>query len=300
MNIDDTNNTVKGNNSSLPVMTQESIDRYCEYLTENEYKEKTADRYKRVLYKFHAFLPDDKIIEKKSVEDWKKDLQAAYLSESTIQSYIIIVNCYLAYEELWTFQTENPKKVGMFKGSIMTREEYLHLLNTTVLTGKEKMYYIIKTLVDLGITVTDLQKVTVEAVNAGFIQADEAGDEQTDSTIRIPSTLEQELLSYARRHGITSGPLFLSRNGKNYHPVSISRNLGSLAHDACIDRDKVLANNLRRLQRDTFENMRKKAYERAELDYENLLERERREVGADNTYWTEKMRAKNRGNVNVQ
>ena len=92
----------------------------------------------------------------------------------------------------------------------LARSEYLRLLKTAKLMGKERTYFIIKTICCAGVRVQELPQITVEAVKMGnVVVTGQCGARK----LHIPSVLREELLSFASRKGIESGPLFVTRNG---------------------------------------------------------------------------------------
>ena len=100
------------------------------------------------------------------------------------------------------------------------REEYLLLLDTAKQLGREQAYLLAKVFATTGLSVSELSKVTVEAVRAGKISGP-GGD------VVVPVGLLNELTSYAKRKGIGKGPVFVARSGQ---PISMAR-VSIILHD---------------------------------------------------------------------
>ena len=75
----------------------------------------------------------------------------------------------------------------------LTRSEYLRLLQAAKLREKERTYLLVKVFALVGLGVSELPCVTVEAVQKGSINIQQKG------AFRIPEVLQRELLAYAAR-----------------------------------------------------------------------------------------------------
>ena len=101
----------------------------------------------------------------------------------------------------------------------LTRSEYLRLLSTARALRQERVYLLIKLFTSTGLPVHELEQVTVEAAGEGVLLLPGEAMPQ-----RLPDCLRRELLDYARRQGISSGPIFVTRTGR---PGSLSASAGS-------------------------------------------------------------------------
>ena len=77
----------------------------------------------------------------------------------------------------------------------------------------------IKVFANVDLPVQQASKLTVEAAEEGKLVINRGGGREI---IRLPKCLCQELLSYAKRSGITTGPLFLTRQKKPMRRTQIS------------------------------------------------------------------------------
>ena len=277
----------KETNIAYPVMTLESIDEYCNHILDKGVSDRTVGEYRRMLSRFYAFLPDSKKICENSAKNWESSLLKSGYSGYTVRTYLILINHYLSFHKLWEMRAENLHRPVVDEAKIPTREEYLHLLNTAILMGKEKIYYLVKTIVALGIKLKELPLLTVEALRVGYIQV---GTGQGERIIPIPHSLQNELMGFARRQMISTGPLFLSRKGTALKPVSVVDSLRALAHVACMDRRKATIKGLLNMRERTLEDILTKINAQAEQKYDEMLERELMKAGADDRYWSMNMK----------
>ncbi|MFQ7401657.1 MAG: hypothetical protein ACLRNW_28415, partial [Neglectibacter sp.] len=92
----------------------------------------------------------------------------------------------------------------------LSRGEYLRLLQTAKIMRDERAYLLIKVFACTGMTVQELVCLSVEAVQKKKVVIAPGGTRQL---LHIPECLQAELLEYAQRNGILSGPIFLARTG---------------------------------------------------------------------------------------
>lgn len=131
----------------------------------------------------------------------------------------------------------------------LTRSEYHRLLQTAKVLGKERTYMLVKVLGSCNIRIQELPKVTVEALTEGKLTAMANGLRQT---IRLPECLRKELLAYAERQGIGSGPIFISRNETPMLRTRVAATIKQLGVEAQIPEEKANACALRRLRMSTM------------------------------------------------
>ena len=278
----------KETNIAYPVMTLESINEYCNHIQDKGVSDRTVGDYRRMLSHFYAFLPDSKEICENSAKDWENSLLKSGYSGYTVRIFLILINNYLSFRKLWEMRAENLQKPVVDEAKIPNREEYLHLLNTAILMGKEKIYYLMKTIVALGIKLTELPLLTVEALYVGYIRV---GSGQEERIIAIPRSLQNELMGFARRQMISTGTLFLSRKGTALSYVSVVESLRTLAHAACIDRKKATIKGLLKMRERTLDEILTKINAQAEQKYDEMLQRELMKAGADDRYWSTNMKS---------
>ena len=126
----------------------------------------------------------------------------------------------------------------------LTRNEYLRLLQTAKFLGKERIYLLVKVFASTGIYVQDLSRVTVEAAKAERLVVSAGNVKQM---IHLPVCLCRELLDYAGRTGILSGPIFITRNGTPMNRTAVSTCILQLSEAAQIPKGKGNPRCLRKL-----------------------------------------------------
>ena len=136
----------------------------------------------------------------------------------------------------------------------LSKEEYYRLVKAAKETGKIRLAMILQTICAMGIRVSELGAVTVEAVRNNSVTIYNKGKIRT---VFFPDELRKELLYYISRNGIRKGPVFCTASGKAVNRSNIWREMKSLCKKAGVDEDKVFPHNLRHLFATVFYEMKK-------------------------------------------
>ena len=100
-------------------------------------------------------------------------------------------------------------------------------------------------------------------------------EEYTD----IAHSLQGELLDYARRQGLTAGPVFCTRNGKGMSRTQVTEEIQTLCHDARVEEEKGTPRCLRKLYLATQAEVERGVRLLAEQSYERMLDTEQLAAG---------------------
>ena len=142
-------------------------------------------------------------------------------------------------------------------GADITREEYLHLLDTAKLLDREQAYLLVKVMATTGVSVLGLPRLTVEAVQAGELKVEH-------EIVPLAPALRDELTAYTEWKGIQTGPVFATSSGRPYNSTQVSRYLYDLCHSAGLDEEKCRPSALRKLYRTTRAEAEAKAADMVE------------------------------------
>ena len=257
-------------------MTPEAVSVYIADMERKGCVQGTIDIYKRNLKLLYAFLPEQKEIEKGTLQRWRASLLEQGYTARTVNARISAVNSYLAFWGRRDLQLVRQLRAEAYEQPELTRNEYLRLLQTARLLGKERLYLLIKLFGCTGIAVQNLERVTVEAVIIGEIQV---GSSKKPQCIRLPDCLQRELLDYAERSGRTSGVLFVTRDGKPLSRTNVADGIRHLCHDAQVAEEKGNPSCLRRLYQQTQDNILQNISILIEQAYERLLKTEQMAIG---------------------
>ena len=134
----------------------------------------------------------------------------------------------------------------------MTKTEYLRLLAAS--KKNEQLNLVIQTICGTGIRVSELRYFTVEAIQRGEVTVD---CKSKTRTILVPGKLKNILMNYAKKHGISTGAIFVTRTGRPLNRSNIWAAMKKLCEAAGVKPSKVFPHNLRKLFARTFYGIEK-------------------------------------------
>ena len=225
-------------------MRPEDMESYLASLAA-DYTPKTLARYRYLLRTFYDALPADKRIRKNTLAEWSAKAVNSY-SPNYIDRICSTCNSWLRYMGHGDCQRSGPRAASSGQGKEITREEYLHLLDTAKFFGREQAYLLAKVFATTGILTQELLEVTVEAVRTGKL-------ETSKGAVSLPSGLQNELAGYATRNSIHTGSIFIARSGRLFTAPRVCNILRGLGTEAGLTEGKCRPSTLQGLYRTTKE-----------------------------------------------
>lgn len=232
-------------------LTAEQITAFEQYLQAEEREKGTIEKYLRDVRAFQTWL-NGRLVEKWLVVMWKEHLQTEGYQSSTINAKISALNkffVFVGWEECRVKYLRIQRKLFRSNHRNLTKEEYLHLLETAHSLGKERLALLMETICATGIRVSEVQYITVEAIHTGQTSISLKGKIRT---ILLPNKLCRKLRKYARKQKIVSGEIFVTRNGRGMSRRQIWAAMKALCKKAKVTPSKVFPHNLRHLFAQTF------------------------------------------------
>ena len=111
----------------------------------------------------------------------------------------------------------------------------------------EKAALVIRLIISTGIRTDELPDVTVEALKQGYIELIFMNNIRK---VILPDDICKQILHYASEKGITSGPVFLTMNGKPCGKDAMFHAFGKLAAAAGIAPERLTSDALRKYYND--------------------------------------------------
>ena len=224
-------------------ITGEKIAEYIQYLKSEERADNTIDKYTRDIRAFAAYLGGAPVTKEGAIA-WKEILGATH-GAASINSMLAAANGLFAYYGLG-IRVKPLKTQTSFlpDGRVLTLDEYERLLWAAEAAGDERLYHMMQAMCATGARVGELRHFTVEAAAAGFAEVTNKGKTRV---VLIPGELREGLLGYAKRQGIESGCIFVTKNGKPMDRTSVWRAMKRLCVAAGVDEAKVYPHSLRSL-----------------------------------------------------
>ena len=226
-------------------ITTTKIQKYREYLIEEEKSKNTIDKYMRDINAFTKWIAERDLC-KAVILEYKEHLKLSYAAKS-VNSILSSLNSFFEFCEWHNLKVKLlkiQKQIFANESKELTKDEYDRLLNAALSKGNEKLYLLMQTICATGIRVSELQFITVESLRKRKANIDLKGKMRM---VIIPNNLCKTLLKYASEQKITTGSIFISKNGKPLNRSNIWKMMQSLCDDANVSKSKVFPHNLRHL-----------------------------------------------------
>ena len=227
------------------VITAKMIAEFKEHLILEERSVATIQKYIQDVKAFMAYAQNSAITKEIAIA-YKKYLQENYAVRS-VNSMLASINCFFSFfgwNDLKVKSLKLQQQVFCPEEKELTKAEYTRLCHTAERKHNERLNLILQTICGIGIRVSELQYITVEAARRG--EAIVNCKAKTRSVF-IVKELRQKLLRYAAEQGIKNGMIFVTRTGKPINRTNIWREMKSLCQEAEVNPEKVFPHNLRHL-----------------------------------------------------
>lgn len=238
------------------IITRDAVQNFKQYLWEEEKSENTIEKYIRDMRAFMTFAGGGEI-RKDIVIAYKDKLLSENYTARSINSMLASLNSlfmFLGWSDCRAKSIKLQRQVYCSKERELTKAEYTKLVNTAKKKGNERLNLILQTICGMGIRVSELQYITVEAVRNGEAVVSLKGKTRT---VFIVKDLRKKLLRYAAEQGIKSGLVFITRTGNMINRTNIWREMKNLCEQAGVNPQKVFPHNLRHLFARTFYGIEK-------------------------------------------
>lgn len=240
------------------IITAESIEKFREYLINGEKSDTTVKKYVSDVEEFALRMRELNVlsIEKNDVFAYREALVAKHMPAS-VNSVLSSLNSF------FTFMNRHDLKVKSLKiqrqifarsEKELSQEEYRRLIGAAKSAGKKMLYYLMQTICCAGIRISELKFITVESLEKGIAMIDCKGKCRR---VFIPEQLCRTLRKYAKDKKITSGSIFITKNGKPLDRSNVWKMMKKLCDSAGVASTKVFPHNLRHLFARTYYNKQK-------------------------------------------
>ena len=189
----------------------------------NELSEKTIINYCGDVQKFLDFVNNDNDeITKEHLINYKMQLKEKGFKESSISRKIISINKFFYFCDI-DLKVKNIKVQSKSTlENLLTEKELKGILKQAEQQKEALIYFAVKTLALTGIRYNELKAVTVEACRDKKLKIDNKGKIRE---VPLENNLAKELIAFAKERGITSGMLFITKNGTFIKNEQFSRKL---------------------------------------------------------------------------
>ena len=232
-------------------LTSQLHRQFADHLFRLEKSDATREKYLRDVQNLTRFTQGQPLT-KEMILAWKKHLTTRYAVRS-VNSMLAGVNCLLEFLGLAELKVKSMRtQKQTYCTEELTKGEYLRLLGAA---GKNtQLYFVLQTICATGIRVSELRYFTVESLKQGQITVD---CKNKTRTILIPGKLKNMLLNFAQSRAIKTGPVFVTKTGRQLDRSNIWSAMKKLCEKAGVKASKVFPHNLRKLFARTFYRMEK-------------------------------------------
>lgn len=257
-------------------LAEKQIQRFLDAHANSGCTEDTIRQYRYAIFQFYEFLPEEKRVFHDTLSQWNNLLLEQGYSPATVCTRLSAINSLLDFLGRRNFQWRPKLEKPKADTADLTREEYIRLLQEAKRQEDITLYLLVKTLAVTGLSVQRLSDLTREAVNCGAIYTERKLYSQS---VTLPAELRKELLDYAMREGVRSGPIFRSSTGNPLQRRVASCMVSKLGEAAGLEPGKANPRSLKRLYQNTFAEYQRQADEWMQATYTKLLKEEEQEAG---------------------
>lgn len=232
-------------------ITTQQLTTFARHLRQAERSPGTIENYLRHVRAFAAWLGGGPVT-KEAAAGWKEHLIDKGYCPSTINAMLGGLNRFFDFVGWKKYQVKAlrlQRRLFREDSKELTRAEYDRLIAAARAMGRERLALLMETICATGIRVSEVQYLTVEAVERGKAEIALKGKIRT---ILIPGKLRKKLLKYAHKNKTASGEIFLTKNGKGMSRKQIWAEMKAICEKAGVAPSKVFPHNLRHLFARTF------------------------------------------------
>lgn len=236
------------------ILTESNINAFYNYLIWEEKSMATVEKYLRDVRAFFAFA-GQMAVSKEMVINYKRELIEKNYAVRSINSMLASLNSllgFLGWSDCKVKSLKIQRQIYCAEEKELTKAEYMRLLKVS--KAQTQLNLIMQTICGTGIRVSELKYFTVENVQCGEIVVNCKGKTRT---ILLPGKLKKLLMGYAKKKGIHSGIIFITKNGKPLNRSNIWAQMKRLCKIAQVNPSKVFPHNLRKLFARTFYSIEK-------------------------------------------
>ena len=236
--------------TASPTLNGAALAAFRTELLRRERSAATVEQYLRTLRRLRGSLPDGRATAE-ALRDWKS-AAAERWSASTVNCMIAAVNAWLDFSGAPGMKLKTLKRQRRtFSEHELTEQDFAALL-TRARRADPDTAALLETMSATGVRVSEVRFLTVEAAVRRMAVIRLKGKTRE---LPLGESLCRRLLSYAKKRGIVTGPVFLGRNGRALDRRRIWERLKALARAAGVDSRRVRPHALRHLFARAFYTM---------------------------------------------
>lgn len=247
----------------MKIITNDMLEAYKIYLTDNEKAPATVEKYTRDILCFYRTYGERELT-KGDVIKYKNDLLLKH-TVTSVNSVLSSLNSFfefVGWHELKIKTIKVQRQIFAGEDRTLTRHEYESLLDAAQKKNNQRLRLVMQTICSTGIRVSELKYITVECLSREKAEINNKGKRRV---VFLPHKLCKILKAYANGQKVSSGPVFVTKNGKPLDRSNICNNMKKLCNEAGVSREKVFPHNLRHLFARTYYAIQKDVVRLADI-----------------------------------
>lgn len=237
-------------------VSQEDLDQFAIYLKKKGVARNTIIAYQSAIRQYYLHYPELTV---EHLQEYKHYLIQNYRA-STVNAKIYGINKYLKYRN--SIQEEQhsaldhyhvptvKRQQKTFADNVISNEDYNLLKKRLKEDQNDFWYFVVRFLGATGARVSELVQIKAEHLRLGYMDLYSKGGKIR--RIYFPDSLCEECLQWLKAKGITSGFIFLNRQGKQITPRGINSQLKQFAKRYGINPATVYPHSFRHLYAKNF------------------------------------------------
>ena len=216
----------------------------CRIDGQSEETIKVKIRNLQILFDFCA----DSELSAELMAGWRVYIMERFNKPHSRNNMVCKTNVFLDYLGLSDFKIKSfyvkRHKFHSMGSDGISADDFKQMLAYTEKKNKRRANLLLRVLATTGIRSGEVRHITVEAVDVGYASF---VHHKKPQKVLLPEKLRERLRDYANMQSITTGPLFITRNGNLIHQRSIGSELKKIAEKVNIPKDKISPTTLRLL-----------------------------------------------------
>ena len=247
----------------MKVITNRNINEFKTYLQNEERALATVEKYIRDVTAFCEWLGGEEL-GKNAVLAYKDYLIETY-APASVNSVLSSLNSFFRFTGWHDCHVKTLKiqrQIFAKSEKELTKAEYERLLTAAQKKGNRRLYYLMQTLGNTGIRISELRFIDADAIKSGKAVIRCKGKMRV---VILTAPLCKMLKGYMKEQGITEGSVFQTKTGKPINRSNVWRMLKDLCESAGVSKDKVFPHNFRHLFARTFYSLQKDVVRLADI-----------------------------------
>ncbi len=247
----------------MKVITNKNINAFKTYLQNEERAAATVEKYIRDVTAFCEWLGGEEL-GKNAVLAYKEYLIGNY-APASVNSVLSSLNSFFRFTGWHDCHVKTLKiqrQIFAKSEKELTKAEYERLLTAAQKKGNRRLYYLMQTLGNTGIRISELRFIDADAIKSGKAVIRCKGKMRV---VILTAPLCKILKGYMKEQGITDGSVFQTKTGKPLNRSNVWRMLKDLCESAGVSKDKVFPHNFRHLFARTFYSLQKDVVRLADI-----------------------------------